>query len=1251
MKKIDAFTNKYPLSKTIRFKLIPIGETYKFFQLNKMLEEDEERAEHYTVVKNLIDDYHRDFIGRAFAAFEQSASVGIFADKVSSYAGLYRKADKDDKEKAALRKAEESLRKDVAKILSSAEGFDSLFKGELITEKLPDYLGRKGDRESKDIVERFKGFSTYFTGFFNNRKNIYLSEEKATAIAYRCINENLPKFLDNAKVFLYISEALPDALKNMNKDFYGIYGTSVEDLFDIDYFPFVLSQSGIDRYNSVIGGYTCSNGTKIKGLNEYVNLYNQSANRTERIPKLKQLYKQVLSKKETISFIPEKFESDEALLSALKEFYACGEEKDGLPLEECACRIRDLFGKISEYDAKGIFVKNSLDLTTVCAGAFGYFGAVQNAWNDEYDAKKQGKNKDSEKYIDARKKAFKSVESFCLSEIQKYGEKVNPDADVTVWFHNTVTEKCETVIGNYKNAERLITEPYRAPKKLCVNDDAIVTIKEALDAVKELEKFLMLLAGTGKEENKDEEFYGEFFELYDRIRQIDGLYDKVRNYMTQKPYKTDKIKLNFKNPQFLGGWDRNKESDYSSALLRKDGQYYLCIMNKDSKDVFKGVDYYSDGEDEIYEKMIYKQIPNAAKYISSKQILPQNPPKDIVEILKKKKADNKSLNDAEIRKFIEYCKSDFLKNYPLLLDEFGKNYFDFVFKESNEYKTLNEFFLDVEKQAYSMNFVNIRKDYVDSLVREGKIYLFRIYSKDFSEKSKGTPNLHTMYFKMLFDRENLRSGSIALNGGAEMFFRRASIKDGEKIIHPKDRPVKNKNPDNKKAESVFSYDIIKDRRYTVDQFMLHLPITLNFTADGGSNLNLEVRKARKNHEDNYVIGIDRGERNLLYVCVINGQGKIVEQFSLNEIINAYKENTCKTDYHALLEKREKERKESRENWKSVESIKELKEGYISQVVHRICQLVEKYDAVIAMEDLNSGFKRVRGGKFERSVYQKFEKMLIDKLNYFADKKKSPDEMGSVLHAYQLTKKFESFKSMGKQNGFVFYVPAYLTSKIDPTTGFADLLHPRYESVAAAKDFIAKFDDIAYNREQDLFEFSFDYDRFPKAGADHRKKWTVCTYGKRIRTFRNAEKNNEWDNESVDLTAEFKKLFENHGLDYCSDLKNRILTKDNKDFYEGFIRLLALTLQMRNSVTGNTEIDYLISPVRNSSGKFYCSDDYKNDDSAKLPRDADANGAYNIARKALWVIEQFKSCRDDQELSSVKLAISNAEWLEFAQSNE
>lgn len=392
----------------------------------------------------------------------------------------------------------------------------------------------------------------------------------------------------------------------------------------------------------------------------------------------------------------------------------------------------------------------------------------------------------------------------------------------------------------------------------------------------------------------------------------------------------------------------------------------------------------------------------------------------------------------------------------------------------------------------------------------------------------------------------------------------------------------------------------------------------------------------KNTEKNYVIGIDRGERNLLYICVIDEKGSIVEQKSLNEIIG---ENGYKVNYHKLLDSKEMKRDKARKNWESIETIKNLKEGYLSQVIHQICEYVVKYDAVIAMEDLNFGFKRGRF-KVEKQVYQKFEDSLCSKLSYLVRKNEEFDKPGGLLKAYQLTNKE---KHNGRQNGIIFYVPAWLTSKIDPVSGFVDLLKPKYVNVKETLAFVEKIDDIRFNQSENMFEFDVDYSKFPKCAISYRKKWTICTNGERIVNKRNREKNYMWENETVVLTDEFKKLLSAYGIDISKNIKESILKITDSDFHKRFIKLLSYTLQLRNSMTGDVEIDYLLSPVKGSNGEFY--DSRKADKS--LPKSADANGAYNIARKALWAISNLQTA-DISSLSDVNLSIGQAAWLEYAQ---
>lgn len=147
-------------------------------------------------------------------------------------------------------------------------------------------------------------------------------------------------------------------------------------------------------------------------------------------------------------------------------------------------------------------------------------------------------------------------------------------------------------------------------------------------------------------------------------------------------------------------------------------------------------------------------------------------------------------------------------------------------------------------------------------------------------------------------------------------------------------------------------------------------------------------------------------------------------------------------------------------------------------------------------------------------------------------------------------------------------------------------------------------------------------------------------GKRIKTFRNAEKNSNWDYQIIDLTIELKQLFAHYDIDINGNLKEAISNQTEKTFFVELMQLLKLTLQMRNSIT-NTETDYLVSPVADENGNFYDSRKC----GSSLPENADANGAFNIARKGLMIIEQIKASDD---LSKLKFDISNKSWLNFAQ---
>lgn len=302
----DEFTNLYPVQKTLRFELKPVGKTKDWIEKNGLLDQDNHRAESYKVVKKVIDHYHKHFIDESLRTL-QGDQKEKFNKGLLSYIELKSKSDPTLKKK--LEKEQESLRKIIAGLFNTTR----LFGKELIKEDLIIYLfecERNGEElpaglsldECKTIIKEFDEFTTYFTGFHENRRNMYSADSKSTAIAFRLIHENLPKFVANMEVWKKVNVVLKNQMAQLEKEMdFELGGKTLASLFeDVTSYADYLTQSDITRYNAIIGGRS-EGDIKVQGINEYINLYNQKAAKKDRLPKMTELYKMILSDRESVS--------------------------------------------------------------------------------------------------------------------------------------------------------------------------------------------------------------------------------------------------------------------------------------------------------------------------------------------------------------------------------------------------------------------------------------------------------------------------------------------------------------------------------------------------------------------------------------------------------------------------------------------------------------------------------------------------------------------------------------------------------------------------------------------------------------------------------------------------------------------------------------------------------------------------------------------------------------------------------------
>lgn len=1269
--------NGYSRSITLRNKLIPIGKTAD--NLKQFLEKDQERADAYPEIKKLIDEIHRGFIEDTLTNF--SFVWEPLFDDFELYQNEKDKSKKAKKKKD-LEKFQSGARKKIVEAFKKHPDYDKLFKDGLFKELLPALIKNSSDSEisnKEKALKVFDRFSTYFVGFHENRKNMYSEEEKSTAISYRIVNENFPKFYANVKLYNYLKENFPQIISETEESLKNhLNGKKLDEIFNVESFNDVLAQSGIDFYNTVIGGISTET-EKVQGLNEKINLARQKLPAEEKNKlrgKMVVLFKQILSDRGTSSFIPVGFNNKEEVYSSVKSF---NDEFVNLSVFE----TKELFKQVAEFNLSEIYVP-AKSLTNFSQNIFGSWSILtEGLFLLEKDKVKKALSENQEEKIN--KEIAKK--DYSLDELQVAYERYCNEHNFSVEknckdYFDVVDYRTENEKSDKKKVSILsaITESYSKIDFENIHDlqqekEAATPIKTYLDEVQNLYHHLKLVDYRG-EEQKDSNFYSKLDEIITQLSEIIPLYNKVRNFVTKKPGEMKKIKLNFDCPTLANGWDENKESSNDAIILRKDGKYYLGIFNPNNKPKFSKIENISES---YYEKMVYKLLPGPNKmlpkvFFSTKGQETFLPPKDLLlgyDAGKHKKGD--AFDKEFMYKLIDWFKDAINRH-----EDWKK--FNFVFSPTKSYEDMSGFYREVELQGYKVSFQKITDTEIDSFVNEGKLFLFQIYNKDFASKASGKKNLHTLYWENLFSEENLKDVCLKLNGEAELFWRKPSLNKDKVTVHEKGSTLvnrtttdgksipediyqeiyqfKNKMIDNlsDNAKSLLdsgvvvckeaTHDITKDNRFTEDTYLFHCPITMNFKAPDKSNkeFNNQVLDVLSGNPNVKIIGLDRGERHLVYLSLINQKGEIELQKTLNLVDQVRNDKTVKVNYQEKLVHKEGDRDKARKNWQTIGNIKELKEGYLSNVVHEIAKMMVEHNAIVVMEDLNFGFKR---GRFavERQIYQKFENMLIEKLNYLVFKDKKVTEPGGVLNAYQLTNKSANVSDVYRQCGWLFYIPAAYTSKIDPKTGFANLFITKgLTNVEKKKEFFDKFDSIRYDSKEDCFVFGFDYGKICD-NADFKKKWEVYTKGERL-VYNNTERKNI----SINPTEELKSIFDVFGINWNNE-DNFIdsvhiiqAEKSNAKFFDTLLRMFNATLQMRNSIP-NTEIDYLISPVKSEDGTFFDSrEELKKGENVKLPIDADANGAYHIALKGLYLLENDFNRNDKGVIQN----ISNADWFKFVQ---
>ncbi len=1195
----DKLTNLNAVIKTLRFELIPCSQSAKNIKNSELILLDEELNKLYEkLIKPLMDQLHNEFIE------ESLKEVTLDLKILRKIADLMQNKPKDPKSKTS----HEKQIQECLKILRV--DFNEYYKktGGRWKDKYANY-GIKLNKQSYEILsesgiiqvlshehqkhksdlEKFKGFTGYLSTYNENRKNYYSTEDKfrgggkKTAVATRAIDDNLIRYIENYANFQSLLNQI-DILKDY------------QDLLKLETYVKFLTQEGINQYNSIIGGYIHDNGNKVQGLNELINLESQRTG--VKYKKLKFLFKQIGTKEEKIVKVEITNENIWDILNKVSAYYT-----KPTPFGNSTIYMFDklkeiVLSTLNQNEAvNGVFI-NKEAINTLSNKWFINWQILANTLSLKIN--KKTNDYATPKYIglfdikdaldkigfDKKNKIeeeagvlFKFSQLEKLSKSSTFGKRLNQCNNAweifkLIWEYE-ITQLMLAIDDLLRSSQKI--ENTKFDKK---NNEHIQFVKNVCDSYLGFYRMVKYFDSNDSEVEKDANFY-EYIDYFIQDFPIVKYYNEIRNFVTRKQYNQNKLKLNFKNPQLLNGWSDGQEQNKGAVLLRNNDNFYLGILlnrqvfRTDKKD---SPMYKTDSTQ--WERLIMKNL--AFKTLAGKGFVSEYGIKysDIT-------------NEQEA---IEKLKSFINKKYV-------NEYTDLKKIIDNVYKTKKEFDNDINntlKEAYSLDFTPINKEVLFQYEKESKLILFKIQNKDLknSKKTNSNKNIHTIYWKALFSKENFTNVNIALNAGGEVFFRK-----GQK----------------EKLEKIENKDFYKNNRYAYDKYFLHIPITIN---DGKKTykFNRLVNNILKDNEMK-ILGIDRGEKHLMYYSLIDNKGNIIDQGSFNEINNF--------DYNEILTNRAKEMKEGRINWQEIGSIKELKSGYLSQVVNKIYELAINSNAIIVLEDLNTQFKSKRLAKIEKSVYTKFELALAKKLNHVVLKNKKDIEIGGALNGYQLTPVITEMQhfEVAKQWGIMFYTRANYTSTTDPVTGWRK--HMYISNHATTNDIKNFFNPSNENNIKMFYNYKYNAWGFRYLSKETNIHWDLIAH-KNIQRSIYDRKNKTSRTENIFIR--FNKLFEQ--TNKTEDIYDQVIKDTNFDWKE-LVVLWNLLNQIRNTDYEDLseQADFIQSPIE----PFFDSRNEKTQNI--LPKNGDANGAYNIARKGVILMERIKNTIDDK----IDYLIKDIDW--------
>ena len=156
----------------------------------------------------------------------------------------------------------------------------------------------------------------------------------------------------------------------------------------------------------------------------------------------------------------------------------------------------EVYKDLSQYDTSGIYVRNDGLLTDLSNKVFGSWDVLLKGISEDYDRNYMGKKKPgTEKYEEEKKKALKKEKSYSLATLQKFADNagVENKVDITQWLEAEAGNIIDDIRVKKDILSGILEDEHRLEKPLNKDGALVGHIKDYLDSIKKLQRFLMLL--------------------------------------------------------------------------------------------------------------------------------------------------------------------------------------------------------------------------------------------------------------------------------------------------------------------------------------------------------------------------------------------------------------------------------------------------------------------------------------------------------------------------------------------------------------------------------------------------------------------------------------------------------------------------------------------------------------------------------------------------------------------------------------